>query len=148
MYSDKNDLLTKAKELLKEEMTNISYTTWIKSLEIESVNDNKIVLVAMSTIQKDAIESRLFDLVVNTFNFITNKNCQISIVEKSDLQKIQAISEPQEQQVDYTKSENYSNSFLDPKYTFDNFVVGNHNKFAQAAAYAVAEAPAIRYNPL
>ena len=43
MYSDKNDLLTKAKDLLKEEMTTISYTTWIKSLEIESINDNKIV---------------------------------------------------------------------------------------------------------
>ena len=36
MYSDKNDLLTKAKDLLKEEMTTISYSTWIKSLEIES----------------------------------------------------------------------------------------------------------------
>ena len=55
MYSDKTDLLTKAKDLLKEEMTNISYTTWIKSLEIQSVNDNKIVLVALSEIQKDAI---------------------------------------------------------------------------------------------
>ena len=148
MYSDKNDLLTKAKELLKEEMTNISYTTWIKSLEIESVNDNQIVLVAMSTIQKDAIESRLFDLVVNTFNFVTNKNCKITIVEKSDLQKPEYISAPQETQIDYTNSENYSNSFLNPKYTFDTFVIGNHNKFAQAAAYAVAEAPAIRYNPL
>ena len=148
MYSDKNDLLTKAKELLKEEMTNISYTTWIKNLEIQSLNDNKIILVAQSTIQKDAIESRLFDLVVNTFNFITNKNCQITIIEKSDLQKNETFSEPQEPALDYTKSENYSNSFLNPKYTFDNFVVGNHNKFAQAAAYAVAEAPAIRYNPL
>ena len=148
MYSDKNDLLTKAKELLKEEMTNISYTTWIKNLEIQSLNNNKIVLVAQSTIQKDAIESRLFDLVVNTFNFITNKNCQITIIEKSDLQKNEIFSEAQEIQQDFTKSENYANSFLNPKYTFDNFVVGNHNKFAQAAAYAVAEAPAIRYNPL
>ena len=45
-------------------------------------------------------------------------------------------------------SEAYSNSFLNPKYTFDTFVIGNNNKFAQAAAYAVAEAPATAYNPL
>ena len=84
MYSDKNDLLTKAKDLLKEEMTTISYTTWIKNLEIQSINDNKIVLIALSKMQKDAIESRLFDLVSNTFNFITNKNCEIEIIEKTE----------------------------------------------------------------
>ena len=146
MYSDKTDLLTKAKDLLKEEMTNISYTTWIKSLEIQSVNDNKIVLLALSEIQKDAIESRLFDLVVNTFNFITNKTCEISIVVKSEEQDKEYTQE--ETSKDYMSSEAYSNSFLNPKYTFDTFVIGNNNKFAQAAAYAVAEAPATAYNPL
>ena len=146
MYSDKTDLLTKAKDLLKEEMTNISYTTWIKSLEIQSVNDNKIDLVALSEIQKDAIESRLFDLVVNTFNFITNKTCEISIVVKSEEQDKEYTQE--ETSKDYMSSEAYSNSFLNPKYTFDTFVIGNNNKFAQAAAYAVAEAPATAYNPL
>ena len=146
MYSDKTDLLTKAKDLLKEEMTNISYTTWIKSLEIQSVNDNKIVLVALSEIQKDAIESRLFDLVVNTFNFITNKTCEITIVVKSE-EKDREYSQEENNQ-DFISSEAYSNSFLNPKYTFDTFVIGNNNKFAQAAAYAVAEAPATAYNPL
>ena len=144
MYSDKNDLLTKAKDLLKEEMTTISYTTWIKSLEIESVEDNKIVLVALSKMQKDAIESRLFELVSNTFNFITNKTCDIKIVEKSEINNIEKI----DNKVDVVHTENYSNSFLNPKYTFDNFVIGSSNKFAQAAAYAVSESPATAYNPL
>lgn len=145
MYSDKNDLLTKAKNLLKEEMTNISYTTWIKNLEIESVKDNKITLIAQSTIQKDAIESRLYDLVVNTFNFITNKTCDIKIVEKSALNHVETDEEPKE---DYTQTETYTNTFLNPKYTFDTFVVGDNNKFANAAALAVAESPAASYNPL
>ena len=136
MYSDKNDLLTKAKDLLKEEMTTISYSTWIKSLEIESINDNKIVLVALSKMQKDAIESRLFDLVSNTFNFITNKNCEIKIIEKTEDSTNQIV----EEKTDFVNTENYTNSFLNPKYTFDNFVIGNNNKFAQAAALAEAEA--------
>ena len=147
MYSDKNDLLTKAKDLLKEEMTTISYTTWIKNLEIDSVNDNKIVLVALSKMQKDAIESRLFDLVANTFNFITNKTCEIKIIEKQD--QIEKTSDDVLQENNnYINTENYTNSFLNPKYTFDSFVIGNNNKFAQAAAFAVSEAPATAYNPL
>ncbi len=145
MYSDKNDLLTKVKDLLKEEMTTISYTTWIKNLEIQYINDNKIVLVALSKMQKDAIESRLFDLVCNTFNFITNKNCEIEIIEKTE--KNQNNFE-EEKETNFVKTENYTNSFLNPKYTFDNFVIGNNNKFAQAAAYAVSESPATAYNPL
>ena len=145
MYSDKNDLLTKAKDLLKDEMTTISYTTWIKSLEIESINDNKIVLVALSKMQKDAIESRLFELVSNTFNFITNKTCEIKIIEKTEDNLNQPVVE---EKTDFANTENYSNSFLNPKYTFDNFVIGNNNKFAQAAACAVADSPATAYNPL
>ena len=146
MYTDKDDLLNKAKDLLKNEMTTISYITWIKSLEIESVNDNKIVLVALSNMQKDAIYSRLFDLIVTTFNFITNKQCEITVVTKTE-DKTDTVP-VLEDDTSFSKTENYSNSFLNPKYTFDTFVIGNNNKFAQAAAYAVAEAPAKAYNPL
>ena len=146
MYSDKNDLLTKAKDLLKEEMTTISYTTWIKNLEIDSVIDNKITLIALSDMQKDALETRFYDLICNTFNFITNKTCDIKIIEKTENTE---DKEPEEKTgIDITTTENYSNTFLNPKYTFDNFVIGNNNKFAQAAAFAVSETPATTYNPL
>ena len=149
MYTDKDDLLNKAKDLLKNEMTTISYITWIKSLEIDSVKDNKIILVAASNMQKDAIYSRLFDLIVTTFNFITNKQCDVSIITKTDDKKsiVQEFYE-EEEDLDFSKTENYSKSFLNPKYTFDNFVIGNNNKFAHAAAFAVAESPAKAYNPL
>jgi len=144
MLPDKSELLTKAKDLLKDEMTTISYTTWIKSLEIKSVTDTKITLVALSKMQKDAIETRLFDLICNTFNFITNKNCEIIIIDKSE----ETLVEDNIQNTNtFTNTENYSTSFLNPKYTFETFITGN-NTFAQAAAYAVAEAPATTYNPL
>ena len=143
MYADKDELLTKAKTLLQSETTGISYNTWIKSLEIASVNGNKIVLIAQSKMQKDAIEARLFDLVVNTFNYITNTSCEVSIIEKTE-EKI----EEEEPISNIISSENYSNSCLNPRYTFESFVVGNNNKFAHAAALAVSASPATTYNPL
>lgn len=148
MYADKNDLLTKAKTLLQDEMTAISYSTWIRTLDIESINDNKITLLVNSKMQKDAIESRFFDLIVNTFNLITNKSCEVKIVEKSKESDFSVEPKDLSSNTNYTNTESYSNSFLNPKYTFDNFVVGNNNKFAQAAAQAVAKSPATAYNPL
>ncbi len=148
MYSGKNDLLTKAKDLLKQELTSISYSTWINSLEIKSVNDNKIVLIAQSTFQKEAIESRYTELIVNTFNFITNKNCEVTVVEQGELENETSDEADFQETPSYTDSETYEQTFLNPKYTFDTFVVGDNNKFANAAALAVAEAPASSYNPL
>ena len=142
MQNELNELLTKAKELLKDETTKISYETWIKNLEIQSFDNDTVVLVASSSFQKESIQSRYYDLLTNTFNFITNKECKINIVSKDELQEENAINLPND--VGY----GYSNSTLNPKYTFDTFVVGNNNRFAHAAALAVAEAPATSYNPL
>lgn len=142
MQNELNELLTKAKKLLKDEMTKISYETWIKNLEIQSFDNDIVVLVASSGFQKESIQSRYYDLLTNTFNFITNKECQINIISKDELQEEEAINLPND--VGY----GYSNSTLNPKYTFDTFVVGNNNRFAHAAALAVAEAPATSYNPL
>lgn len=141
MQTDLNELLTKAKELLKDETTKISYETWIKNLEIESADNGNVVLSTSTTFKRDAIESRYHDLLVNTFNFITNKECSVSIIAKEEMTNQGSTSET-------TQNIGYSNETLNPKYTFDTFVVGNNNRFAHAAALAVAEAPATSYNPL
>lgn len=140
-----SELLTKAKDLLKDEVTKISYETWIKDLEIESAENGNIVLVANTVFQKDSIMSRYYDLFKNTFRFLTNKEWDINVVLKSD------DSAPIEETTHFEQSTTSyvnPNSNLNPKYTFDTFVVGNNNRFAHAAALAVAEAPAKSYNPL
>lgn len=142
MQNELNELLTKAKDLLKDETTKISYETWIKNLEIQSADNGNIVLVASSTFQKEAIHARYHDLLTNTFNFITNKECTVSIIAKEEVQELE-ISSPSND-----TAYGYSNTTLNPKYTFDRFVVGNNNRFAHAAALAVAEAPVTSYNPL
>ena len=143
MYSNKEELLTKAKNLLQGEVTSISYNTWIKNLSIDSISGNKITLIAQSKMQKDAIESRFLDLFVNTFNYITNTSCEINVIEKTEEKTLSKTID-----TTYTNTELYANSGLNPKYTFESFVVGNNNKFAHAAALAVADRPATTYNPL
>ena len=65
MQSELNELLTKAKELLKDETTKISYETWIKDLEIQSFDNNNIVLVTSTSYKKDSVQSRYGDLLTN-----------------------------------------------------------------------------------
>ena len=134
-----NELNTKAKELLKTEVTGISYSTWISNIEIFSVDDTTITIMAQNTVHKDMLESRYLSLLKNTFSFITHKNYDVKIICEEDMPKDEAPVIP-------TNTPNSSN--LNPKYTFNSFVVGNNNSFAHAAALAVAEAPATAYNPL
>ena len=145
MQNELNDLLNKAKELLKEETTRISYETWIKGLEIQSQTNNNIVLLTANEFQKNIVDSKYHALLTNTFNFLTNMECNVTIISKEELE--QASLEPS---VPNTLESpiNYGATNLNSKYTFSTFVVGNNNKFAHAAALAVAEAPASSYNPL
>lgn len=92
MQKELDELLTKAKDLLKEETTRISYDTWIKDLEIESADNGNIVLSTATTFKKETIDSRYHDLLVNTFNFLTNKECSISILSREDNDKNNSIN--------------------------------------------------------
>lgn len=146
MQNELSELLDEAKKLLKDEMTKISYDTWIKNLEIIGREGNTYILGVTSDLQRDSIMNRNYDLILNTFKYITNSECDIAVRE---IGYVSNNEKPKSAMPDSVSSiAGYSNSFLNPKYTFDTFVVGNSNRFAHAAALAVAEAPATSYNPL
>ena len=150
MPLDKQELLTKAKELLKDEVTSITYETWIKPLEIQSIEGNHIVFKAISEYHKDFIQSRYSPLILNTLKFITNKDWSFSVVwnqEDSMPYNNQVITSEKKIDTDDDISQ-YANKTLNPKYTFETFVVGNNNRFAHAAALAVGDRPGEAYNPL
>ncbi len=138
----KDELLQKAKELLKKEMTEISYSTWIQNLEIKEITNDEIIFHVESVFQKELLETRYYDLLMNVFKFITNKSYKILIELDEN------STESKETRTNLDNKFGYSNTSLNPRYTFDTFVVGNNNRLAHAAALAVTEALGAAYNPL
>lgn len=134
-----NEIWNRTLELLKDEMTDISYNTWILTIEPISIDSNTITLAVPADFQKGILESRYSTLIKNSLRQITHKDYTIYFSIPSQTQSKPAVQE-------YT--EDTSGLLLNPKYTFDTFVIGNGNRFAHAASLAVAEAPAKAYNPL
>ncbi|HQA56518.1 MAG TPA: chromosomal replication initiator protein DnaA [Acetivibrio sp.] len=138
-----NEIWQKTLGLLKNELTEISYNTWIKTIDPLSIDLNTINLAVPADFNKGILESRYKDLIKNAIKQATYKEYEINFVVPSldNMEKIKKQSEK-------TSGEDTTVSILNPKYTFDTFVIGNSNRFAHAAALAVAEAPGKAYNPL
>ena len=145
MNTNIEEVLNQAKELLKDEMSQISHKTWIEPLKIASIVDNNVTLVSEDSFKRDMADTKFHDLIMNTFSVILQKNCTLSIICRDE------IPEVEEKKIEIQSVSNnnqYFGTSLNPKYNFSTFVVGDNNRFAHAASLAVAEAPATAYNPL
>ena len=148
MAIEKDELIAKIKEVLKPELTQISYETWILPLGIRSIDGNHIIFTTTSEYQQDFIENKYRSLIFNTLRFITNMEWTFSVIDISKENKISTneiiINDSNNSSADVELNK----STLNPKYTFETFVVGNNNRFAHAAALAVGNEPSNSYNPL
>ena len=141
----------KTLNLIKPELTEVSFTTWIKSIEVLSLEGNNIILGVPNVFTKDILIARYATLISNALKQITSKNFEVKFVVPSE-EKVSLIGESQKKSegpanISVASNELVSNN-LNPKYTFDTFVIGNSNRFAHAASLAVADSPAKAYNPL
>ena len=125
-------------EVIKPEMVGISFDTWIKPLVPISMDDQTIYLKAISNFQKNTVDVKYKHIIQAGFKHVTNKDYSINIVlENGKEVPVKEFSAPVS-----------NNSSLNPKYTFDTFVIGENNRFAHAASLAVAESLGEAYNPL
>ncbi len=141
-------------EKIKSEINSLSFQTWFEETELYDIKNGTARIIVPYAIHKNHILLNYKEMLQNSFLELTGKNIEIELLLKEDIE-----DEFQEENNIHNHVENTSNSLynnehlylntnLNSKYTFDNFIVGNSNKFAHAAALAVAENPGKMYNPL
>lgn len=148
MSNQISDLWDKILNIVKSELTEIGFNTWIKCIEPYSIVQDSIYLIVPNEFTKGILEARYKDLLSNAVKLVCSKKLEIKfILPGEEPLKNNQDTSPAVKGKEKEKDEIY-NSTLNPRYTFDTFVVGNSNRFAHAASLAVAEAPAKAYNPL
>jgi len=141
--------------IIKNEMTPLSFNTWFKETELYEYKDGLAKIIVPMGMFKRHLATKYYDLIVNTLSEIIGDNVDIQFFLREELEEeTPVIPEKNESFQQITtddiiqKIEKKHQSNLNPNYTFENFIVGNSNKFAQAAALDVAENPGNIYNPL
>ncbi len=148
MDADLKNLWDKTLNIIKSELSEVSFNTWIKSCEPISISSDTLKISVPNSFTQDILDKRYKDLVANSIKAVCSKLYTIEFIIMSDnYEKDENKSNTPQASKSITVNDEMS-STLNPKYTFNSFVIGNSNRFAHAASLAVAESPAKAYNPL
>lgn len=135
---------------LKNKVSDVTFNTWFINLKLLTINDKDIVIIVPYSVHKNHIINNYMDIIEEIFLNITGKNLNIVFClegeyKENTLDNIEKIG------LDDSVIENFveaRKTNLNPKYTFDNFVVGDSNRFAFSSCLSVAQNPGKLYNPL
>lgn len=139
-------------EIIKENTTPISFETWFKPLKIRKIDNSlNIVYIEVNSDKGkefiiSTIKNRYMTYLQNAFKTVLNDEYRVVLKDSDEYDKEEAKDIPVK--VTTQKKALNKQKIFNPKFNFDNFVVGGSNKYAHAAALAVAESPSEAYNPL
>ena len=144
-----DNLWEKCRTKIRNEISEESYNTWFQPINFDSITETKLILSVPNTFYKDCLEQNYLDIINSSLNSFT----QSSIQTYFRLENNSSNHPKQETPKLKNEKEDHSISFtacstINPKYNFENFVVGSSNQFAHAAARSVADNPKVTYNPL
>jgi chromosomal replication initiator protein len=132
-------LWTEVAARLRSALNDQTYRTWFDGVKPHALNDDALVLAVPNNFTREWIEGHFLDLMRAGLRDAAGSELRIQLaVDESRAAAEEAAEQPAR----------VEGAGLNPKYTFDLFVIGSSNRFAHAAALAVAEAPAQGYNPL
>ena len=129
---------------IKSKLSSVSYNTWFKETKLYKQSDDSITIMVPMSFYKDYLNKHYYDLIDNIITSITGKSYDINFISEDDTINDSIV---QEDNKSFKKDSSFQSN-LNPNYTFDTFVIGDSNRFAQTAAVAVAEQPGKVYNPL
>ena len=146
-----NDIWEEAKLSIAKDITAISFDVWIKTLEPVDIIDDTLCLCASSTSGKNIIlrNQTYYDSILRAIKDLVPTVTKLELVVRDEGDKPQTVTEIEKRPARMAKQPEKQTSFsFNPKYTFDNYVIGGNNQFVAAAAKAVATNPGGSYNPL
>jgi chromosomal replication initiator protein len=135
---------------LQMEMPRASFDTWVRDTHPIGYENGALMVAVRNAYARDWLESRLASTVNRLLIGILNSNVAVNfVVSQMDENASNADPEPVSASIEITSPEPKPRHVtLNPRYTFDTYVVGSGNRLAHAACQAVAEKPARAYNPL
>jgi chromosomal replication initiator protein len=136
-----DSLWTEVSDRLKGALNDTTFGTWFGDVSARELNDRAFVLSVPNDFTRDWIEGHFLDLIGAAVRDATGGEREISLFVEREVEPSGPIEDAPKQPARRAFE-------MSQKYTFDSFVIGSSNRFAHAAALAVAEAPAQAYNPL
>lgn len=142
-------------EEIAKNTSTLSFDVWIKSLEFVDIKENTIVLATQTKSTKDILLKKYKNIILSACNKVYGAISKLEIIIKDEPEESEESLKNDEPSRVYIKEDGKTSEYepnesfrFNPKYTFENFIVGGSNQFACAAAKAVAEAPSTKINPL
>lgn len=131
----------KALPVIQQEVTPITYQTWIKDIRPISIEGDALILMAQSELYLSTLRKFYATVITDCVNKANNSNYTVNFIIREEGEPAVSVPVP-------GASEHGVFFGVQSKYTFETFVIGDSNRFAHAAAVAVADNPASAYNPL
>ena len=136
---------------LKDELSSLAYSTWFSDTKLEKLDNGTAIIIVPMPIHKRHLNDVYGDKIISKLNKLTNSsyNLKFLLQEEYEVENVESVVDKDIKTDDspIINNDNINNNLI-KKYTFENFIVGNSNKFATTAALSVAENPGNMYNPL
>lgn len=148
MTTISSDIWLDLVEQFRQELTPEVYNTWFKPIQVTSATEDSLTIEVPNQLYKDWFNKNYLKRVNESLAKVYKKPISISVT-MSNKDIAPPPSSVESPNITLSKQSNvYKDSMLNPRYSFENFIVGPNNRFAHAASIAVAQAPAKAYNPL
>ncbi|MHB8967962.1 MAG: chromosomal replication initiator protein DnaA [Thermoleophilia bacterium] len=138
----------RAKETIRESLSNSTYKIWFENTGAAGIENDIFLLSVPNDFTKTRIEKRFLPLIEDSLQEVVGDEMSVRLVVKPSPGVAVEVADAPITPAFINTNQQQSLRSLNPKYTFESFVIGSSNRFAHAAALAVAEKPAQAYNPL
>lgn len=133
---------------VKEELSTLAYNTWFEETKLLKIENQKAYIIVPMPIHKKHLLENYTTFITDKLNNFAGAYCELNFLLTEEIDEFVPKNNNKVDSNNDNSVVEYADSNLKKQYTFDNFVVGNSNKFAHAAALSVAENPGKMYNPL